>query len=148
MTKRNVRRIWVVIYYTLFAFYPALDERLGFAAFVLFLVASPLALKLSSLVQAYYNDDPDEREIELINGAHRLAYTILVPTLVVVLLVNRYAGPSGPELAALSRYLVFDHLLTLLPLVIFALTLPPAVMMWLEPDPLPNEPTVLADTRP
>ena len=139
LANRSSRRTLVVVYYVLFLFYPFFDAVLGFAAFVLFLVVSPLVLKLSSLVRAYYNDDPDEREIGLINQAHRLAYGILVPTVVVVMLVNRYGGEPGPGLQTLSRYLVFDHLLTLLPFVILALTLPAAVMLWLEPDPIEED---------
>ena len=55
------------------------------------------------------------------------------------MLVNRYGGEPGPGLQTLSRYLVFDHLLTLLPFVILALTLPAAVMLWLEPDPIKDD---------
>ena len=137
--NRSVRRALVILYYALFLFYPFFDAVLGFTAFVLFLVVSPLVLKLSSLVRAYYNDDPDEREVTLINQAHRLAYGILVPTVVAVMLVNRYGGQPGPGLQTLNHYLVFEHLLTLLPFVILALTLPAAVMMWLEPDPPAEE---------
>ena len=52
LANRSSRRTLVVVYYALFLFYPFFDQVLGFAAFVLFLVVSPLVLKLSSLVRA------------------------------------------------------------------------------------------------
>ena len=58
LANRPSRRILVVVYYVLFLFYPFFDAVLGFAAFVLFLVVSPLVLKLSSLVRALLQRRP------------------------------------------------------------------------------------------
>ena len=139
LTKQFPRRIIVVLYFLLFLVYPVFDDFLGFNAFIAFIIFSPLTFKISSLVKAYYNDNPDERERNLINHAHRLAYTILVPTLIAVLLTQRYGNDPAGRLESLNAVLVFTDLTNLLPFVILALTLPPAIMMWLEPDPISEE---------
>ena len=137
-SKQSGRRILVISYYLLFlSIYTSLENYLGVIASILFLLLSPLSFKLSSLIKAYNNDNPDEREHELINQAHRLAYAILVPTIITVLMIEETQDPT--RLAVLSNLIVLDDLTKLWPFAIFATTLPAAIMMWLEPDPIQDE---------
>lgn len=137
-SKQLGRRILVINYYLLFLnIYPSLENYFGVMMSVLFLFISPLSFKLSSVIKAYHDDNPDEREHRLINQAHRIAYGILVPTIIVVLIIEKTQNPSA--LAVLSNVLVIDDLTNLWPFAIFASTLPAAIMMWLEPNPVQDE---------
>lgn len=142
ITKQHTRRAVVMIYYLLFLMvYPLLAFFLGnLTAAIVFLVFSPLMYKASGIVRAYHRDRPDERERQAIIEAHFIAYSILVPLIIAVLLSQQYSPEPVPAwVLRVQPYVVLDQLLTLWPFVVLTLTLPAAVMMWLEPDPVRDE---------
>lgn len=106
----------------------------GFAAMALTVLA--LYLATGGVSDVYDHDlypakpSPiDERQEKVRNRAYLPAYLILGPSLLVLI-------PSAEQIPTLQ--------LVLLGFLLYA-TLPIVVLAWLEPDPPPNEPAVLAD---
>jgi hypothetical protein len=82
--------------------------------------------------------DPDERELAVRNRAYYVAFRLIAAYLVllwlVFLILSKYAGSISVSLAA---SLVF-------PLLVMALTLPQAVVLWTEPDLPANDGDLVA----
>jgi hypothetical protein len=85
--------------------------------------------------------DPDERELAVRNRAYFVSFRLMAAYLLLLwlayLILNKYAGSIS---VSLSASLVF-------PLVVMALTLPQAVVLWTEPD-VPATDGDLADAPP
>ena len=138
MANRSVRRVLVVLYYlSLLMLYPLLAEWLGILALVLFFLLSPTSVKGTELLKAYNEEDYDldERQESLIKDAFVTAYALFAGLLIATSLANKFLDLAPAWLLTLNDRLIFDQLFTFRVLLLLAVTLPPAVIMWLEPDP-------------
>jgi hypothetical protein len=137
---RTNRRLYITLYaFSLVLLYPFLFEYVGVIATLVFLLLSPLYYSRSTLVAAYRKDQMDERERMAVLESLRLSYGIFTATLLVSLAVSAYPTPSW--LAGAARHFLFtpEVLLNFWTLLLLALVLPVCVIVWLEPDPLPEE---------
>ena len=141
MANRSVRRVLVVLYYlALLALYPLLAEWVGILALVLFLVFSPVSAKGTELLKAYNEDDRlDERQESLVKDAVITAYVLFAGLLIATSLANLFLDDAAAWILALNDRLIFDQLFSFRVLLILFVTLPPAVLMWLEPDPVQDD---------
>ncbi len=147
-TRKN-RRLYVTLYALALVFlYPPLYENLGTLATLAFFFVSPLYYARSALIAAYRKNRMDERERGVALEGYENAYAILALTLVVSLFVAKVYPPSI-WLAVVAPYFLFTPSVLFDPftMTLLVLVLPACVIAWREPGPLPNEPTVLADTR-
>lgn len=138
-TDTRNRRLYVTLYaLALVVLYPFLREYLGALASLTFLLASPLYYSRSAIVAAYRKGRMDERERQVANG-FKIAYEILVVTLLVSLAVGTHPPPEW--LAGVAPYFLFTPgvLFDLWTLMLLALVLPACVVTWLEPDPVEDE---------
>lgn len=89
----------------------------------------------------------DERERQAALEGFKVAYEILVVTLLVSLEVGAYSSPEW--LSGAARYFLFipSVLFNLWTLGLLALVLPACAIIRLEPDPLPDEPAVSKANR-
>lgn len=151
MVKRSVRRTLVVVYFlALLVLYPPLADRMGTLPLFLFLSFSPASAKGTELLKAYNERfDFDERQNSLVKNAVAVAYTIFAGLLLATSLANIFLPYASAGLQNLNDKLIFSQLFTFRALLILFVTLPPAVMMWLEPNPPIDESkaAVLADTH-
>ncbi len=142
MASRSVRRVLVVFYYlTLFALYPLLAEWLGILAVVLFLVLSPASAKGTELLKAYNQEDMklDERQESLVKDAFVTAYLLFAGLLIATSFANIFLDTAPAWILVLNDRLIFGQLFSFRVLLLLAVTLPPAVIMWLEPDPVRDD---------
>lgn len=144
---RSHRRLYVTLYaLALVLLYPLLREYLGMLASLAFLLASPLYYSRSTIIAAYQKGRLDERERQAALESFKIAYEILVVTLLVSLAVSAYPPPKW--LAGVVRYFLFTPsvLFDLWTLMLLALVLPACVIAWLEPDPPAEEVRVASNT--
>ncbi len=133
------RRLYVTLYVlVLVLLYPFLYENLGTLATLAFLFISPLYYSRSAIVAAYRKGRMDERERQVAFESFKIAYEILVVTLLVSLAVSAYPPPEW--LAGAARYFLFTPsvLFDFGTVLLLALVLPASVVAWLEPDPIPE----------
>ena len=141
--KRNIRRFWVVLYYlVLFVLFPLVPgwgwESL---AFLVLLFASPAIVTGTELLEALNDPDAnaDERQRSLINETMTRAYAVLAALLVVPSFLLGFTDDLPAAVGAAVEGYITGHLFDFMVLALLVATLPAAVLMWLEPDPLPDE---------
>ena len=140
---RNTRRIWVAAYYlVLFVLFPVVPgvwwEGL---AFLVLLFASPATITGTELLRALNDPEAkaDERQRVLINETVKKAYAVLAALLIVLAFLLGFTDNLPTAIGAAVEGYITGHLFDFSALTLLVITLPPAVMMWLEPDPLPDE---------
>ena len=150
IAKRSVRRALVIIYFfALFVIYPLLEDKSTTLVLFLFLSFSPISARGTELLRAYNGDfDFDERQKSLVKDAITTAYVLLAGLLLAVSAANVFLPYAPVWLQTLNDSLILGQLFTFRALLVLSLTLPPAVLMWLEPNPLPNESEPLTLTHP
>ena len=142
MKKRSVRRVLVVVYFLLFGlFYPLLEDKIGILALLLFIILSPASAWGSELLEAYNDDEAhlDERQESLVKDALIVAYAIFAGLLIATGYANQFLADAPVWLLEARDSSIFGHMFEPRVLVLFTVTLPPAVLMWLEPDPIQDE---------
>jgi len=145
MTRRNTRRIWVVIYYLiLFALFPFIQNLWWeMLAFLVLLFASPAAVTGTELLKALNDPEAkaDERQRVMINEIIKQAYWVLAAVLIIPAFFLGFTDDLPLRIGTGVERYITGHLFDFLTLAILFSTLPPAVMMWLEPDPVEDEVT-------
>ena len=141
--KRNTRRFWVVVYYlVLFVLFPLVPgwgwESL---AFLVLLFASPAIVTGTDLLEALNDPEAnaDERQRSLINETMKRAYAVLAALLVVPAFLLGFTDDLPATVGAAVESYITGHLFDFTTLALLVATLPAAVLMWLEPDPLPED---------
>lgn len=141
--KRSVRRICVVVYYlALFALYPLLNSWGWEMVFFLgFLFVSPAQAAGTELLKALNEPDSkvDERQRQLINEVMSKAYFVFAFVLIVPALLLGYTDDMPAQAGEAVATYISGHLFSFFVLTLLVTTIPPAILMWLEPDPIGEE---------
>ncbi len=141
MANRSVRRVLVIAYYlVLFALYPLVQGVFWETAlFFVLLFASPATAAGTEMLKALNDPEAraDERQKGIINETMRKTYVVLAVMLLVPAFMLGFTDDLPTRVGeAVDGYL--SYLFSFRILFLLISTLPPAVLMWLEPDPVPE----------
>ena len=140
MANRLVRRVLVVLYYLiLFALYPLVQGLFWETAlFFVLLFASPATAAGTEMLKALNDPEAkaDERQKAVINETMKKTYLVLAALLLVPAFLLGFTDDVPARVGEAANDYISNYLFSFRVLFLLISTLPPAVMMWLEPNPI------------
>ena len=151
MTNRSVRRVLVIAYYfILFALYPFVQGLFWETAlFFILLFASPATAAGTEMLKALNDPEAraDERQKEIINETMKKTYVVLAVLLLVPAFLLGFTDDVPTRMGEAVDGYISNYLFSFRILFLLISTLPPAVLMWLEPDPVPETEEPVGNVR-